>query len=101
MCPIVRSHFPLCGANDIHQNQTPPHAIKTTRATRPVQRRQAGSPPPPPCGSDSPHITPCGANEHPLRDLCATSVPSLVIAGVIVGVIAGVISPLHHPMMDT
>eukprot|EP00661_Eupelagonemidae_sp_cell13_P014312 gene14312-biopygen23112 len=36
MCPIVRSHFPLYGANDIHRNQTPPHAIKTTRTMRPV-----------------------------------------------------------------
>eukprot|EP00661_Eupelagonemidae_sp_cell13_P012933 gene12933-biopygen11032 len=55
------------------------------RAPRVLSKDAKLGPPPPACGSDSPHITPCGANEHPLRDLCATSAPSLVIAGVIAG----------------
>eukprot|EP00661_Eupelagonemidae_sp_cell13_P004807 gene4807-biopygen17538 len=66
------------------------------RAPRVLSKDAKLGAPPPACGSDSPRITPCGANDHPLRDLCATSVPSLVIA-VIAGVIAGVISHLNHP----
>eukprot|EP00661_Eupelagonemidae_sp_cell13_P017157 gene17157-biopygen20344 len=62
LCPIIRLQFPLCGANGVHRNQTPPHAIKTPRATRPVQRRQAGESLA--FGSDSPHTTLCGARKH-------------------------------------
>eukprot|EP00661_Eupelagonemidae_sp_cell13_P011383 gene11383-biopygen21401 len=66
MCPIVRLHFPLCGTND-----TRLHPTRSRHRAPRVRSKDAklGSPPPPASGSDSPHITLCGASEHPLHDL--------------------------------